>query len=195
MGLNNQVYDFIIADPNVCTGCSACMVACKKAATERGKLAVARLIVERTKEAKMPNQCRQCDNAPCALVCPTGSLKFGKNCIEMHEEICIGCKMCTLACPFGAIRIEAEKMPSVNKSEYKEQYLYIESEVGAKSVAVKCDLCFEREAGPACIESCPQNCLHVIVSKSKDGVVKTKSKESVEAYIKATLIPKPQDSL
>ena len=96
-------HKFVIADSKRCIGCATCMAACFKSAYERGKLSRARLSVLREASGVMPTQCRQCDDGPCANVCPTGALRFNDNCIELHEEICIGCKMCTIACPYGAI--------------------------------------------------------------------------------------------
>ncbi len=150
---------FVMADPKTCIGCATCMAACFESSYERGKLAVPRLVVTRTLSGTMPNQCRQCDDGPCASVCPVGALKFGEDNIEVCEELCIGCKLCTLACPFGAIRAEAEIMPSINYALEPKYNLGIESQQGAKSIAVKCDLCAGREDGPACVSVCPTGAL------------------------------------
>lgn len=180
LSLNNK---YVVADPNTCIGCTTCMAACYESAYSRGKLAVPRLIVTRTKSGTMPNQCRQCDDAPCANVCPVGALEFGKDSILLHEEICIGCKMCTLACPFGAIRPEAEPMPSIDYSMEPKYNLGVESEVGVKSIAVKCDLCIGREDGPACVEVCPTGAL-VFKDKMTNASLEEKAQVAVETYVK-----------
>jgi carbon-monoxide dehydrogenase iron sulfur subunit len=59
------------------------------------------------------------------------------------EEECIGCGNCFRACPFN---VEG----SIIKHRPKEK------------VYVKCDLCYRRERGPACVEICPQNALSYI---------------------------------
>lgn len=180
---------FVIADPDICIGCATCMAACYESSYERGKLAVARLVVTRSKSGTMPNQCRQCDDGPCANVCPVGALRFGKDNIEVYEELCIGCKMCTLACPFGAIRAEAEIMPSVNYALEPKYHLGIESEQGAKSIAVKCDLCEGREEGPACVGVCPTSALSFIEPKKMDAeMIKNKAEMSVENFVNKALI-------
>jgi len=178
--LNNK---YVVADPNTCIGCTTCMAACYESAYKRGKLAVPRLIVTRTKSGTMPNQCRQCDDAPCANVCPVGALEFGKDSILLHEEICIGCKLCTLACPFGAIRPEAEPMPSINYTMEPKYNLGIESEVGVKAIAVKCDLCEGREDGPACVEVCPTGALS-FENVSNNNFIDEKAKNAVESFTK-----------
>ena len=121
-------HKFVIADSKRCIGCATCMAACFRSAYERGKLSRARLSVLREASGVMPTQCRQCDDGPCANVCPTGALRFNDNCIELHEEICIGCKMCTIACPYGAISSSAELMPSVNYAVEPKYYLEVESQ-------------------------------------------------------------------
>ncbi|MBE2985817.1 4Fe-4S dicluster domain-containing protein [Campylobacter sp. RM12920] len=160
-------HKFVIADYKRCIGCATCMAACFKSAYERGKLSKARLAVLRQAAGVMPTQCRQCDDGPCANVCPTGALRFNDDCIELHEEICIGCKLCTIACPYGAITSNAELMPSVNYAVEPKYYLEVESQAGAKNIAIKCDMCYGREEGPACVEVCPTSALLMI--SPKDG--------------------------
>ncbi len=188
MSLPKRVNKFVVADPNVCIGCATCMAACYESSHKRGKLAVPRLIVTRSKSGTMPNQCRQCDDAPCANVCPVGALRFADDNIELFEEICIGCKMCTLACPFGAIRAEAEIMPSVNYAMEPKYNLAIESEIGAKSIAVKCDLCAGDDNGPACVQVCPTGALLFIDSQNIDyKLINQKAEGAVESFVNTAL--------
>jgi hydrogenase-4 component A len=184
VSLHKRINKFVIADPNVCIGCATCMAACYDSSYKRGKLAVPRLIVTRSKNGTMPNQCRQCDDAPCANVCPVGALRFAKDSIELFEEICIGCKMCTLACPFGAIRAEAEIMPSVDYTMEPKYNLAIESEQGAKSIAVKCDMCAGDENGPACIQVCPTGALILVTAENMDStLINQKADGAVDSFV------------
>lgn len=145
------------------------MAACYESAYDRGKLAKSRLLVLRKANGVMPTQCRQCDDGPCANVCPTGALRFDDSCIELHEEICIGCKLCTIACPYGAISSSAELMPSVNYASEPLYNLGIESQAGAKTIAVKCDMCYGSKNGPACIDVCPTSALIMINPSDQNG--------------------------
>ncbi|MGG7048007.1 MULTISPECIES: 4Fe-4S dicluster domain-containing protein [unclassified Campylobacter] len=155
-------HKFVIADYKRCIGCATCMASCFKSAYERGKLSKSRLTVLRQAYGVMPTQCRQCDDGPCANVCPTGALRFNESCIELHEEICIGCKLCTIACPYGAISSNAELMPSINYATEPKYYLEIESQSGAKNIAIKCDMCNGRKNGPACVEVCPTSAIIMV---------------------------------
>lgn len=184
-------HKFVIADYSRCIGCATCMAACFKSAYERGKLSKARLTVLRQEKGVMPTQCRQCDDAPCANVCPTSALRFNSNYIELHEEICIGCKLCTIACPYGAISSSAELMPSVNYSTEPKYHLEIESQAGAKNIAIKCDMCNGREGGPACVEVCPTSTIVMVDPVANQHKVGKKSKEDVvNEFVQKILQPK-----
>lgn len=152
----SKIHKFVICNPEFCIACNACVKACVKNAYVRGRLTKTRLEVLTREAGKMPNQCRQCDDAPCANVCPTSALRIANNCVELHEELCIGCKICTIACPYGCIYIGGEFPPSLkNESELE---LEIGCVSGVKSLAVKCDMC-SGASTPACVDICPKGAL------------------------------------
>jgi Fe-S-cluster-containing hydrogenase component 2 len=72
-------------------------------------------------------------------------------------------------------------MPSVDYITQPKYNLGIESEVGAKSIAVKCDLCVGREDGPACVEVCPTEALSF---ENNNNAIDDTAKRSLEVYIK-----------
>ena len=80
--------------------------------------------------------------------------------------MCIRDRMCTIACPYGAISSSAELMPSVNYAVEPKYYLEIESQSGAKNIAIKCDMCYGRENGPACVDVCPTSAIIMIDPES-----------------------------
>jgi Fe-S-cluster-containing hydrogenase component 2 len=49
---------------------------------------------------------------------------------------------------------------------YQEQLSLLAWSIGQKTVAVKCDLCYFREQGPACVEACPHQALHLVGESS-----------------------------
>jgi len=178
--VDEKLNSFVICDPNKCMACYTCMSACYQSAKERGKVAKPRLVVIHTESGSMPNQCRHCEDAPCASVCPTGAIKFGENKIELHEELCIGCKMCVMACPFGCVLPESEPMPSVNYMFEEPNDKFIGIATGGKCTAVKCDLCEGRAAGPACVGACPNKALsYVTPGKMEDASLDGKSRKAV----------------
>ena len=76
--------------------------------------------------------CTQCSKAPCVEICPVGANAFvpetGANVI--NPETCIGCQMCMMVCPFGAV-LKIEKQ--------------------GQRVIIKCDLC---NGDPQCVKFC-----------------------------------------
>ena len=127
------MYKSLKLDPNKCTGCLQCEMACayqhhKTFNTGRSRIKIFSFEQE---GRKVPYTCTQCDEAWCLNACPVEAIvrdaKTGAKVVL--EDRCVGCKVCTVACPFGTVN-----------------YL---SKTGKVQ---KCDLC----AGePACAKACP----------------------------------------
>jgi len=48
--------------------------------------------------------CRRCTDAPCIAVCPADALeKDGQGIITRSNNLCVSCKSCVVACPFGTL--------------------------------------------------------------------------------------------
>jgi hydrogenase-4 component A len=119
------------------------------------------------------------------------------NTVQLNETVCIGCKMCGLACPFGVILPGGTPIPTYygfNTAQYSYVNDPYQSEpmhlremnqqdvlsllawhIGQKKVAVKCDLCFFDPEGPACVRACPHKALSLINGKA-DGHVAERMK-------------------
>ncbi len=106
---------FILVNPERCLGCHTCELACAAAHTKAGSIIGAVLAGERLQprntvvqvdSVKLSTQCRQCEDAPCVKVCPTGATYRTETYTAVDVRRCIACRLCTLVCPFGAIHIE-----------------------------------------------------------------------------------------
>jgi electron transport protein HydN len=184
--VNSKLNAFVVADPNKCIGCKVCEVACSVAHTDNAVTTVGtletpiipKLYLVKTPEVTMPVQCRHCEDAPCANVCPVAAITQVNNAIIIDENTCMGCKTCMIACPFGAIDL----VPIYKDGEPVIQNgLKADCEDGMVEkelvVASKCDLCVSRDNGPACVEACPEKALEIMLPQ------KDKKKRNVEAAL------------
>jgi carbon-monoxide dehydrogenase iron sulfur subunit len=125
----------LMSNPDKCTGCCRCEAVCSL--NKRGATSVrySRVKVIRYDMDAFfyPVFCLHCEVPYCAQVCPSGALWKNPETgvVEQEAEKCVGCKMCLMACPFGAINFVDGK-------------------------AVKCDLC---GGDPTCVKFCESKVL------------------------------------
>ncbi|MCL6479454.1 MAG: 4Fe-4S dicluster domain-containing protein [Peptococcaceae bacterium] len=136
--------------PEKCTGCLSCRLACaaahSKAGTFLGAVAAGekpktRIFVHRLEGKNLPMNCRHCTDSPCVDACIAASMHVAEGGLVTNHDRqvrCVGCWMCVMSCPFGAIR----------------------STGGDEPRAVKCDRQCAAETGvPACVRACPTGAL------------------------------------
>jgi len=140
----------VFIDIERCTACKSCEIACAVEHSSSKDLLTAisekpspikRVHVEKAFSFSYPAKCMHCADAACIKTCPTGAMSRETDigAVIVNEDRCMGCFMCAMVCPFGAISLNPEK-----------------------KVAVKCDFCKPRlkEGGkPACVEACPTQAL------------------------------------
>ncbi len=163
----------LLVTPELCTGCRGCQVACK----EWNKLPATRTkntgtyenppdlndntwtkikFVEKKKGKEwlfISQRCLHCGDPGCLRICPApGAIGVTKEgAVVFNKAKCIGCKLCTVGCPFD--------IPRFDKN----------------TKIAKCHMCFDRiPAGlePLCSKTCPTD---AITYGNWDGLV-TKAK-------------------
>lgn len=84
-----------------------------------------------------PLQCRHCEEPSCVSACMSAAISKDSESgvVIINEKKCVGCGICIMSCPFGALTM------------YKD-----------KKISLKCDLCFEK-GEPACAAACPTKSL------------------------------------
>ncbi|HEY6515643.1 MAG TPA: 4Fe-4S dicluster domain-containing protein [Steroidobacteraceae bacterium] len=159
----------LVIDLDTCVGCHACAVSCKEWNTggEAGILPdydkygsqpdgvwFNRIHSYETeggsgcRTVNLPRSCQHCEDPLCVTVCPTGaSYKRAEDGIVLIDtDICIGCKLCSWACPYGAREFDEDA-----------------------GVMRKCTLCVDRiydedlpeaERQPVCVTTCPSRARH-----------------------------------
>ncbi|MCU0292919.1 MAG: 4Fe-4S dicluster domain-containing protein [Thermoanaerobaculaceae bacterium] len=147
---------FLLVDLKKCQGCSTCMMACALAHTGTASYTLARIQIQQDSFARFPDDvfmatCRQCADAPCVRVCPTGANApdpaFG-NVRRIDPAKCIGCRSCVARCPYTPARLQWDH---------------------ARQVALKCDLCADTphlgsRGGPGGVQTCVRVCPEKAIS-------------------------------
>ena len=120
-------------DPEKCTGCKQCELACSWIQTGafQPSKSVIRVHVFDEQASFAPYACFQCDEAWCMQACPVNAIDVdGQTGAKIVlDDVCVGCKLCVIACPFGTIFYDKQA-----------------------DTATKCDLC---AGDPACAHACP----------------------------------------
>ncbi len=149
----------MLTDITKCMGCRMCEQACAKAnnlptpPTDPGVLEKKRrpssqalTVVNRYTNpitgapVFRKEQCMHCEEPACASACLVGAFKkTPEGPVLYNESVCMGCRYCMIACPYGALSFEYDD---------------------ALSPAIKkCIMCFERitreGVAPACATACP----------------------------------------
>lgn len=178
----------LLIDLDICVGCHACAVACKEwndqgasgplpdldayGAAPDGvwfnrvhSYELEALGDQPASTLHFPRSCLHCETPACVSVCPTGAShkRAEDGIVLVDSDTCIGCKLCSWACPYGA----REYSPS-------------------EGVMKKCTLCVDRiydqripeaQRQPACVQACPTRARGFGDFNDPDSEVSVKSRE------------------
>lgn len=132
-----------------CIGCRACEIACKD---KNGLSAGPRFRrVQYIEGGTYPNvysykvnmSCNHCAEPACLPTCPTGAIfkRKADGIVDIDSTLCIGCRRCEAACPYGAPQFDPED-----------------------NLVKKCNMCVDEiEAGrkPYCVMACMMRVLDI----------------------------------
>lgn len=134
----------LTVEPDQCTGCMQCELACSyvKTGTFQPSQSLIRVHIFDEQAAYTPYTCFQCAESWCVAVCPTNAIATdpATGAKVIVEQACVGCSLCTIACPLGTVFLNP-----------------------TTALAAKCDLC---GGEPACVAACPTECLGYAEVKS-----------------------------
>lgn len=157
-----------------CIGCRACEIACKD---KNGLAAGPRFRrVQYIEGGTFPDvyaykvnvSCNHCAEPACLPTCPTGALFKRKSdgIVDIDSTLCIGCRRCEAACPYGAPQFDA-----------------------AENVVKKCNMCVdELEAGrkPYCVMACMMRVLDIgPIDQLRSGEYQTPARGEADDIVDA----------
>ena len=170
----------VLIDTTRCVGCNSCTTACKIAnhlptdpipptclsATTLSVIELKNISPTLNKPVLKPVKwaCMHCENPACVASCPVGALtKAADGHVAYDENICIGCRYCMAACPFGIPKYDwASPDPKI----------------------VKCTQACMADGTrnqPACVQACPNQALLFgnrtdILAIARDRITQSPSK-------------------
>ena len=136
-----------VFDPERCTGCEACRVACGNENGGGRDLGWRQVVTfNPARRPGFPTRhlslaCNHCERPACLAGCPAAAYRRDEatGAVLLDEGKCIGCRYCAWLCPYDVPRYS-----------------------GASGTVTKCTFCAHRlaeGAAPACSEACPTGAL------------------------------------
>jgi anaerobic dimethyl sulfoxide reductase subunit B (iron-sulfur subunit) len=167
-----EIYEPVVPDMQLgfvhhnvdCIGCRACEIACKdKNGLPPGPRFRRVLYVEGgtfpdVYAYKVNISCNHCAAPACLPTCPTGAIwkRRDNGIVDIDSTLCIGCRRCEAACPYGAPQFIPEQ-----------------------NIVSKCNLCVDEiEAGrkPYCVMACMMRVLDIgPIDEIQAGTLATKA--------------------
>jgi len=141
-----------------CDGCGKCVRAClmamKTKRHRKSEKGTAHIKILESGPMYIPVLCRHCEDAPCVTACMSGCRRRDESgWVITDYERCVGCWMCIMNCPFGAIEREEDQ-----------------------HIALKCDGCLDEEI-PPCVAACERGILGYRDIQDISSVIRKKAAE------------------
>jgi len=152
----------LMVDVTKCTGCRICELVCSLSHEGECNPLKSRIRVFKIEDEgiDLPCVCQHCETPLCRDVCPVDAIRRNPDtgAVIIKEELCVGCRACSLVCPYGAITMDV-----------------------SRKVMLKCDLC---DGDPKCVKFCLTKAL---IYERKDVVDTLRRESSMQQFVKPLL--------
>jgi len=163
-----EATDALLIDETLCIGCDNCERAC--ADSHEGISRLDREAGPTYANIHVPTSCRHCEHPHCMEDCPPDAIHRATDGEVFITDACIGCGNCQRNCPYGVIQMAAEPPkkpgllnwmlfgsgPGPGQADIKwAKKKWAKAKEEPRKKAVKCDMCKDSAAGPACVNACP----------------------------------------
>lgn len=150
-----EATDVLLIDYSRCIRCDNCETAC--ADVHDGTSRLNREAGATYEYIHLPASCRHCEHPHCMKDCPPDAIHRSVNGEVFISDSCIGCGNCQRNCPYEVIQMASTAKYSPRKwwQVLLGQASVQTANADERKKAVKCDMCKEIAAGPACVRLCP----------------------------------------
>jgi molybdopterin-containing oxidoreductase family iron-sulfur binding subunit len=156
-----------VFDLRRCDGCGKCTTGCQKMhhlPEDQEWIKVYTVTGAGGQISSLPVLCQMCERPPCVQVCPVAAtFKEPDGVILIDQEVCIGCRMCMAACPYGVRTFNWDKPPALPPG-VAENASPLFTAPQRQGTVGKCDSCAHRLRDgdfPACVTSCSMEAIYV----------------------------------
>ncbi len=146
-----EAQSLLVLDLDKCTRCDQCVIAC-----EQTHDTATRLIRDgrRIDHYLVASACRHCHD-PLCMVCHWNAItrdeRHPSRPVVINPDLCVGCGMCAVGCPYGNIKLfDSKGLVPYSALEDPTKRSYV------KATATSCDLCHDQEV-PNCVYACPHD--------------------------------------
>lgn len=183
----------MVFDLRRCDGCGKCITACQEMhhlPEDQEWIQVYELTDVTGGTYFLPVLCQMCENAPCVRVCPVGATyHVEEGPVVVDQTVCIGCRMCMAACPYGVRVFNWEDPPDIPEMFRSDRPEFTVPQT--RGTVGKCANCIHslREGRfPACVTGCSMEAIYVgdlvedVATNGRETVILSRFLRSNDAF-------------